>query len=38
MFSIYQQASTISHTAHATPPPQLRADSFLLGDEYDASP
>lgn len=36
MFSIYQQASTIIHTAHAAPQPP--AGPFLLGDEYDASP
>lgn len=31
MFSIYQQASTVIHTAHAVP--QLSDSPFLLGDE-----
>lgn len=36
MFSVYQQASTIIHTAHAVP--RLPAGLFLLADEYDAPP
>lgn len=36
MFSVYQQASTIIHTAHAVP--RLPASPFLLAEEYDAPP